>query len=171
MLSIEGAVPANLAGCHRHMSTEKTKGGQEIEMFSKFVKASKLPFDLDTLQKLVPPAPDILCEHRQYGPMAFELVEICDSRLASAKSRLANGGVEYSRTTDPTWDIVRKKLKCKYKCQHPIELLCYTYGRVVTPHQMISQKLRQCVSLMRKSCFRKVWLRTAKGVSLIWERE
>lgn len=152
------------------MGTEQTKGGLEIEMFSKFVKASNLPFDLDTLQKLVPPAPDILCEHLQDGRVAFELVEICDPRLASAPSRLANGGVEYIRTADPTWNIVAKKLKCNYECEHPIELLCYAQGRVVTPDQMISAKLRQCAPLMRKSCFRKVWLRSSKGVSLIWER-
>ena len=152
------------------MRSELDKSTNELEIFRDFAERARLTIQADSVTKCLPPKPDILCRLVNGGAIAFEVVEICDWRLASAPSRLVNGGVEYIRTTDPTWKIIAKKLKCKYECEHPIELLCYTQGRVVTPHKIISAKLRQYASLMRKSSFRKVWLRSSKSVSLIWER-
>jgi hypothetical protein len=150
--------------------SEQLKGERELETFFRFVTVSQLPYDPNTAKKCYSPKPDILCNHQFDELVAFELVEICDEDIASAPSRLVDGGVEYIRTADPTGKIIAKKLRCKYKCEQPIELLCYTQGRVVTPGQIISARLRQCASLMRKSSFRKVWLLNSKTVSLIWER-
>jgi hypothetical protein len=152
------------------MRSELDKSRNELEVFDDFVTRAWIPVQAGSVAKCFPPKPDILCCLINEGPVAFEVVEICDWRIASAPSRLADGGVEYIRTADPTWKIIAKKLKCKYRCEHPIELLCYTQGRVVTPDRMIPAKLRQCASLMRKSAFRKVWFRSSKSVSLVWER-
>lgn len=113
------------------MRSELDKSKNELAVFRDFAKRARLDIQPRSITKCFPRKPDILCCLVNEGPVAFELVEICDPRLASAPSRLADGGVEYIRTADPTWKIIAKKLKCKYVCEHPIELLCYTQGRVV----------------------------------------
>lgn len=152
------------------MGSEVNKSAIELDVLRDFADRARLPIQAGSVTKCLPPKPDILCSLFNEGPVAFELVEICDWRHASAPSRLAREDVEYIRTSDPTWEIIRKKLKCKYQCVHAIELLCYTQGRVFTPEQMISAKLRHFVSLMRKSSFRKVWFQGFRGVRLIWAR-
>src|SRR3989338_8426403 len=101
------------------MATEKIKGKREIEIFSRFVSASKRPIDSATIEKREPPEPDILCMHRDEGRLAFELVEICDHKLAKFMSTVTEGGVYYLRTSDPSPQIMRKKLRKKYRATCP----------------------------------------------------
>lgn len=149
------------------MRTEKSKGSIEIEFFSEFVTASNLPYDLSTVEKRSPPEPDIICAHQTDGLVAFELVEICDPNLAEFNANVTVGGAHYMRTADPTPKIIKKKLSRKYKTTYPIELLCYTAGRVVTPARIITLTiLPQLQSLSHP--FRRVWLLSRGEVCEVW---
>lgn len=149
------------------MSTEKIKGKREMEIFSRFVSASKLPIDSATIEKREPPEPDILCTHRDEGRVAFELVEICDPKLAKFMATVAEGGAYYMRTADPSASIIRKKLRRKYQADCPIELLCYTDGRVITPANHILRAIRSFLPSWRNT-FRRVWLLSRDRVHQVW---
>ena len=66
------------------MTSELTKGEMEVGVFLRFLEASHLPIDRNSVEKRSPPEPDILCTHQSEGAVAFELVELCDSRLATS---------------------------------------------------------------------------------------
>lgn len=149
------------------MRTEHTKGTRETEIFSRFISASKLPIDLNTIEKREPPEPDILCTFLDEGPIAFELVEICDPNLAKLISTVTEGGAYYMRTADPSASIIRKKLRRTYQTDHPIELLCYTDGRVVTPANVILPTIRPYLASWR-SPFRRAWLLSRSDVHHVW---
>jgi len=146
------------------MRSEQSKGTNEVAVFGRFLALSKLPIDPISVEKRLPPEPDILCRHLSDGPLAFELVEMCDPRLAKA---IATASEDYLRTSDPTGDIVGKKLRRKYRTPFPIELLCYTAGRIVTPDSLIVPKARLYLRSWRR-VFRRVWLLGRKGVYVIW---
>lgn len=149
------------------MATEQTKGNREIEIFSRFVSTSKLPIDPATIEKREPPEPDILCTHLDEGPLAFELVEICDPNLAEFMATVTEGGAYYMRTADPSAQIIRKKLRRKYQTDYPIELLCYTDGRVITPADVILPTIRPYLASW-KSIFRRAWLLSRGDVHHVW---
>lgn len=152
------------------MDTEDTKGIREIEVFTRFAKAATQPIDLGTIEKRKPPQPDILCTHRDDGPVAFELAEMCDTHLAEFFSTVKDGGAYYMRTADPIAKIIQKKLRRKYHTKYPIELLCYTDGRVGTPVSVILPTIRlQLVS--RRGPFRRAWLLSRGVVHHVWPAE
>jgi hypothetical protein len=88
------------------MRTEEDKVKVELKIFREFVTKWNLPFDLQTARKLDPnkKQPDILCKHEIDGYIAFELVEICDPKLAQVKSQANKedvGGVEFFGPATP----------------------------------------------------------------------
>ena len=103
------------------MASENIKGETEVAVFLRFLVASQLPIDPTSVEKRSPPEPDILCTHQSEGKIAFELVEMCDPRLAKSIA-VENDG--YLRTSDPSASIISKKLRKKYATDAPIELLC-----------------------------------------------
>jgi hypothetical protein len=149
------------------MTTEHTKGEIEVGIFQKFLGASLLPIEMVTVEKRNPPEPDILCSHKSEGEIAFELVEMCDPRLAKA---IAKASDEYLRTSDPSAHIISKKLRKKYKTNAPIELLCYTNGRIITPDDVILLKIKPYLRSWRH-VFRRAWLLGRKGLYVVWDIE
>lgn len=148
------------------MRTEQDKGDREREIFLKFLKLSRLPFNSETIEKRNPPEPDILCEHNEEGPIAFELVELCDSNIAEFLSNIAEGGVYYMRTCDPSTKIITKKLQRSYQTKYPIELLCYTENRIFTPGNVIVPTISQLITSMKNN-FRRSWLLSHDCVQLL----
>lgn len=148
------------------MRTEHAKGSHEVDVFAAFVKAATLPYDLASIEKRLPPEPDILACSDE-GMVAFELVEICDQNIARFNATVRKGGVYYMRTADPTPQIIEKKLRCKYKTEYPIELLCYTAGRVVTPPNVIIPRLRPYLRSV-SHMFRRAWLFSQKRAFEVW---
>jgi hypothetical protein len=69
------------------MASEFAKGEAEVAVFLRFLEASRLPIDRNSIEKRSPPEPDILCTYQSEGAVAFELVEMCDSRLARSFAR------------------------------------------------------------------------------------
>lgn len=151
----------------RDMAPEETKHNREIEIFAQFVSASKLLIDPTTIEKREPPEPDILCTHLNEGPQAFELVEICDPTLAKFMATVTEGGAYYIRTADPSARIIRKKLRRKYQTDYPVELRCYTNGRVITPADVIVPTIRLYLASW-KSTFRSAWLFSRGDVYQVW---
>jgi hypothetical protein len=151
------------------MTSEAEKAEVECRVFFDFVALSGLPIQATSVEKRMPPEPDLLCTHDIEGKIAFEMVELCDPNLARALSdpRPDAGGTEYIRTSDPSWVIVHKKLRKKYQTVHPVQLLCYTEGRIITPTDVILPTLRLLLSTFRHT-FDKAWLMSKGEVFSLW---
>lgn len=146
------------------MRSEQAKGADEIKIFLRFMQAVDLPIAAGSVEKRDPPEPDLRCIHALDGPIAFELVELCDSNLAKAMSMLSQA---YIRTSDYSARIISKKLRRKYTTNFPIELLCYTNGRIITPDDVIIPTVAQYLRSWRHP-FRRAWLLGRKGVHELW---
>lgn len=151
------------------MRNEQSKGSSEIEIFTKFVVKGDLPYDLDTVEKCSPPEPDIICTHQVAGVVAFELVEICDPKLAEFNATIEVGGVYYMRLADPTIRIIEKKLSRTYETRYPIELLCYTEGRVGTPASIIAERIFASIQ-SHTHPFRRIWLFSHGVANEAWSK-
>ncbi len=145
------------------MGSEEVKGVAEMAFFSQFISISGLPYHLSTAEKRPTPEPDILCIHDADGPVAFELVELCDSKIAKSIVKL---DPEYIRTSDPSVEIIRKKLTRQYNTAYPIELLAYTNGAIITPVDVIIPSIKE--ALNSDHPFRRVWLLSKKAVRNVW---
>ena len=152
------------------MTSEADKSKIELRVFAEFVALARIPVPLESVEKRLPREPDLLCNHETEGKVAFELVELCDPNLARALSdpRPAEGGVEYIRTSDPSWTIVLKKLRTKYDTNYPVELLCYTDGRIITPNDVIRPTLEPLLISYRHT-FSRAWLMSRGEVYLLWQ--
>lgn len=65
----------------------------EQKIFRRFAEVCPLAICLDSIEKRQPPQPDILCEIKGKGKVAFEMVELVDSGF----SRRLHGGVDLRR--------------------------------------------------------------------------
>lgn len=146
------------------MYSEQAKGADEIKVFLRFLQAVDLPITASSIEKRDPPEPDIRCVHATDGAVAFELVEICDPNLAKA---IAARSEAYIRTSDPSARIISKKLRRKYTTNLPIELLCYTNGRVITPDNVIIPTVAPYLQSWRH-VFRRAWLLGRKRAYELW---
>lgn len=147
------------------MASEHVKGETEVAVFMRFLEVSQLSIDRNSVEKRSPPEPDILCTHQSEGAVAFELVEMCDPRLAQSIAETNEG---YLRTSDPSANIISKKLQKKYETDAPIELLCYTAGRIITPDNVILPTIEPHLRALRHT-FRRVWLLGRKGIYVVWD--
>lgn len=144
---------------------EQKKAAREIVAFFNFVTRSSLPIILESVQSRRPPEPDILCEHRENGLIAFELVELCAPDIASSLAKAQSG--DFVLATDPSPGI-RKKLDKKYETPFPIELLIYNAGRVITPDNDAIERIQSCFESLGCGQFRTVWFSGEDEVRLIF---
>ena len=63
------------------------KQQREKKVFTQFCKTAQLQVIPGSVKNQDPPAPDILCEIRGEGYVAFELVEILDEKFARRRNR------------------------------------------------------------------------------------
>lgn len=119
------------------------------------------------VEPMVPPAPDLLCEHMQRGHVAFELVSITDPIIAKVDAGYAPVSVSTFTTSDPSERIIRKKLHRSYEMSHPIELLIYTDGLVITPDDTIIATILPWIGSVEHA-FRRVWFMGEHHVASIW---
>lgn len=152
------------------MRTEHDKARIELEVFEAFCALSKLPITPLSVQKRFPPEPDIICELAGEGAVAFELVELCDKNWTQAMSMPANKIPLYLRTSDPTSEIVCKKVTRSYPQRIPIELLCYTRQRILTPSSLIYETAIRDF-LHDSGPFRRAWLLDRGRVHELWRSE
>ncbi len=144
------------------MTREQEKASREKQIFLDFIKESCLPIDAASVESRSPSEPDILCRHEEEGFIAFELVELCDQEIAwtNAKAIRSEKGV-----SDFLWSApdsfrqkIYKKLKKKYKTEHPIELLCYTDVRICTHDEAVIEIIQEIIGDKGFGPFRRVWL-------------
>jgi len=151
------------------MNTEAAKAERERLVFEAFIKKSGLQINPESIQQPKGRSkPDIVCYcQKKEGKVAFELVEICDENLGRKISAIrGSGGVEYVRSRDPSWEVLRKKLKKRYQTEYPVELLCYVSGRTISPDIVILDRIRPMID-MDNGQFRRVWL-LGDQCHLVW---
>ncbi len=124
---------------------ETEKAHRELRAFHDFADRSALLIDPELVEKRDPPEPDILCRHLLEGWTAFELADLCDANIASRLNRTDGPVVEVFMTSDPSLAIVQKKLSKEYRSAHPVELLVYSTGRIITPDDVIVPTIRPYV--------------------------
>jgi hypothetical protein len=150
------------------ISSETTKGLEEIETFRLFVSRSQLPIDPLNITKRNPPEPDILCTHAVEGFIAFELVNLCDPKIAKTLAAGPKARTDAFSTSDPSSEIVRKKLKKTYVTDHPIELLIYSDDRLITPDDVIIPTITPILE-SRDGPYRRAWFMGEGTTCLLWE--
>jgi hypothetical protein len=116
-----------------------------------------------------PPEPDLLCQHLDLGPVAFELVSITDSTIAQIHAGHNPTGQSAFLTSDPTERIIRKKLGRSYSSSHPVELLVYSDQLVVTPEDAIVAVAIRWLGA-KDHPFRKAWFMGEEVAREIWSR-
>jgi hypothetical protein len=149
------------------MTSQVPKAARERETFQLFVQRLGEVSDWASVNSCEPPAPDLLCVHVKKGPIAFELVRITDSNIAKSQGSRANVSESAFYTSDPSVRIVRDKLKKHYVTPHPIELLIYTEGQVVTPDDVIIPTVLPWFDAI-EHCFRLVWFMSESEVICLW---
>lgn len=149
------------------MGSEREKGIREVVIFRRFLDLAQLPVDRASIEKRVPPEPDILCTHSNRGRLAFELAELCDPNIAQLVDKARTGEADAIWTADPSRRILMKKLRTNYKTAFPVELLCYTDGRIVTPDDVILPTLRPILEAWN-GVFVQAWFLGEEKVHLLW---
>lgn len=151
------------------MSSETEKAIIELGIFHEFVAKSSLAIVPSSISKQSGESePDIICSIEAVGMVAFELVEICDKVVARRISRARSGiaGEAFS-TADPSQNIVRQKLHKTYRVNCPVELVCYTNARVITPDDAILAAIRPWFAAI-DGPFRRAWLLGEKNLYEVW---
>ena len=75
------------------MAAADRHGLREKKIFSLFAEACALPVRPESIEKRNPPEPDILCEIKGEGPVAFEMVELIDQNIAQGTNEQIRGQV------------------------------------------------------------------------------
>ena len=150
------------------MRTEQDKWEVERKVFLEFIEKASLSVEPTSIEKQYGESmPDIFCTMLSGERVAFELVEICAEDIAATQYRLRDGGSAVFLTADPTAAILRRKLHKTYEVGRPIELLCYTSARTVSPDDQIIAEARNWVGSV-EGPFRRVWLLGEKDVYDVW---
>jgi hypothetical protein len=126
------------------------------------------PIDPQSIEKRNPPEPDLLCRHATDGLLAFELANLCDSEIAKVIAAGSKARTDAFSTSDPSAEIVRKKIKKTYTTNYPIELLIYSDGRLITPDDVIIPTITPIVE-SRSGLYRRVWFMGENTTCQIWE--
>ena len=136
---------------------DQKKAEAEREIFRLFAKKLSWPSDLDLIQTMEPPKPDILFLGLS-SPATFELAEICAQDVAQQRSDLIKaGGVSVIWTSDPTEEILLSKLAKSYSGDEPVDLLCYMNGRVVSPDSQVEFQIAETLANASRVRFRRIW--------------
>lgn len=150
------------------MGTEQEKSKVELAVFAEFISRANISIDPESINKPGTQAePDIFCTLNNGEQVAYELVEICSPDIAATLSKIKKGGSASLVTSDPTGRTLRQKLHKTYRTTLPIELLCYTNTRTVSPDDVILSEAQRWANAI-KGPFRKVWLLGEKGVYEVW---
>jgi hypothetical protein len=149
------------------MPSEIEKEEQERAAFDRFAKRSGQPGVWLRVESRKPQEPDLLCTHAVWGHVAFELVRICDPYLAKVQAAGATATHPALPTSPPSERIVRNKLGKNYVTQHPIELLIYTDGQIVTSDDAIIPSIVPWFDAIPHP-FRRVWFMGETVIQCLW---
>jgi len=150
------------------MRSEATKGIEEIDAFRRFIERSQTLIDPASIEKRAPPEPDLLCRHATEGLVAFELANLCDPELAKVVAAGPNARTDAFSTSDPSARIVRNKLQKTYSTMHPVELLVYADGPIITPDDVIIPTIRPILESV-DGPYRRAWFMGEHCTCLLWQ--
>lgn len=146
------------------------KASVERDIFAAFARRLGEQEFWTSIESKGPPKPDLICQHRTFGAIAFELVAITDPQLAeinAGRKRYCGQGLW---TEDPTQRIIRKKLSRKYESEHPIELLIYSDSLVITPDAIIMETAANWLG-SKEHPFRRAWFMGESETCKIWQND
>ncbi|MDD2942930.1 MAG: hypothetical protein PHC51_08210 [bacterium] len=153
------------------MRTEADKAIHELKVFVEFAaRMTELNIDLSSIEKREPPEPDIRAANGSGEITAFELVELCSPEIAQLLTVIRKEGndeTRFIRPQIPGEQIINKKLDKNYNTPHPIELLCYTNGRTMTPDDVSIPTLKYCVDQSNNNPFRRIWYMGEEVIELV----
>lgn len=136
---------------------EAAKGEIEVKVFERFVRLRDLCITPGSVEKRVPPDPDILCSVEAEGLVGFELTEACAPEFAEAEARVrTRGGSAFVWGRDASINTIRRKLKKSYPVTYPIELILWA-GRTALPDDVLQPMVTPLLS-GGLGQFRRVWL-------------
>lgn len=147
--------------------SEARKGLEEIEALRRFIARSGAAIDPSSIEKRNPPEPDLLCQGTD-GPVAFEVANLCDGEIAKVIAAGARARTDAFSTADPSAAAVRNKLKRTYTTSHPVELLVYTDGRLITPDDVIIPTIKPILESLTGP-YRRAWFMGEATTCLLWE--
>jgi len=134
---------------------EAAKGAVEIRVFERFAQLRGLEIVAGSVQKRVPPEPDILCRIVSEGSLGFEITEACAPEFAAAESRALREGVAFAWGGDVSVKTIRNKLAKCYSAPYPVELIVYA-GRTALPDDVIVPTVKPVLA-NGTGPFRRVW--------------
>jgi hypothetical protein len=152
-----------------HMTREAQKAIYEREVFERFLDASGIDIDRNSIQtgNANQREPDILFHNLSGRKIGFELGRLVDPNLISAiKQREPKNG-QYIRTRDPSNAIAHKKIKKTYSVSFPVELLLYKELPIITPDNVILLAIRPVCHF--KHQYHRVWY-MGGSVEVLYER-
>lgn len=138
------------------MGDEEKKSRVELAVFRQFVKEAGLTVVDDSVEKRIPPEPDVLCVLEGDGEVYFELAEACAPEFARLRSGPEDTGA-FAWGADVTEDTLKKKLGKQYGVCEPVELLIYTNAATALPDDVLISMLRPILE-SGIGQFRRVWL-------------
>lgn len=154
---------------HEKLTALNVKQQNERETFLRFVERIGTRDQWGSVTSMPEPAPDLQCKHVVYGPIAFELVSLTDPKLAKVQAAGRGAWLDAFFTSDPSRDIVRKKLRKRYESNaRHIELLIYTNGRIVTPDDVIIPVLLPWFDAVSHP-FKRVWFMGESETCCLWD--
>jgi hypothetical protein len=149
------------------MPSEIEKEKQEQAAFHRFAARSGQSGTWLSVESRKPQEPDLLCTHSIWGHIAFELVRICNPHIAKVQTAGAMATQQMVIASDPSERIVRNKLAKSYVSRHPIELLIYTDGQVITSDDAIIPTILPCFDAVPHP-FRKIWFMGETVIECLW---
>lgn len=139
------------------MTRQAQKATYEREVFSSFLDRSGLDINRDSIHSGDPALqePDLICDYTGGKKTGFELGRLIDPNLAKVVNRWEPRNAEYVRTSDPSAEIARKKIKKKYAVAFPVELLLYKEHPIITPDDVILPTIEPVCHMNHK--YSRVW--------------
>jgi hypothetical protein len=135
---------------------EALKAAVELAVFERFVRLRGLRVLAGSIEKRLPPEPDIRCVIEDDGPVAYELTEACAPEFAAAETRAVRDGVASAWGADVSEETVRKELANHHPVTYPVELIVYA-GRTVLPDDVLEPMITPVLA-NGLGQYRRVWL-------------
>ncbi len=148
------------------------KAARERAVFAAFAKVARADIEPTTIESREPPEPDIACATLPGERLAFELAELCPPDVAKAvgDDMKRGGGVSFIWTSDPSRQVLLKKLGKQYSALGPVDLLCFAGGRLVSPDDLALEELRATIRDCGFGPFRSIWFLGEDGAYLVAQR-
>jgi hypothetical protein len=96
----------------------------------------------------------------------YELGRLVDPELAKAINRWEPRNAEYIRTSDPSAEIARRKIRKTYSVSFSVELLLYRANSIITPDDVVIPTLSPVCNV--KHNYTRVWY-MGDGVEVLYE--